>query len=114
MKKIVVLFLAAVMLLIGALNSEAGIWDAEYLNIPNYLGDDSTVYDRFSWDGRNHLAITWNNTMDTVSAIEMNPDGRPNIYYWGDIYDTVYPTKMYLYYSFDGYNWRYHGTYYYY
>jgi hypothetical protein len=109
MKKVMVLAVAAVVLLFGALNSESGVWGAYYPD-----GDDSAVYDRFSWDGWNHLAIKWNNYFDTASAIEMNPDGRPNVYYWGDIYDNVYPIKMYLYYSFNGYDWYYYGTYYYY
>lgn len=94
--------------------SKAGEWDAFYPNIPNYYGDDSTVYDRFSWDGWNHLAVTWNNTVETASAIQMDPNGVPNIYYWGDIYDNVYPVKMYLYYSYNGYTWYYAGVYYYY
>jgi|GEM_PF-1653065 len=114
MKKTMVLVAATVMLLFGALNADAGIWYAEYPNVPGYYGDDSTVLDRWSWGGRNHLAITWNNSVDTVSAIEMNPDGRPNIYYWGDIYYNVYPVRMYLYYSTNGYNWYYIGEYIYY
>lgn len=110
MRKVLVLAAAAVIILFGALNSEAGEWEAEY----PFYDDASTVVDRFSWDGWNHLALTWNNQNLTASAIEMNPDGMPNIYYWGDIYDTVYPVKMYLYFSYDGYNWYYYDTYYYY
>jgi len=95
-----------------ALTAEAGRWEAD---LP-YSPDDGTVYDRYSWDYLNHLAITWNDTAMTVSAVEMNPDGIPNIYYWGDIYSGSYPyaTNMYLYYSFDGYNWYYSGVYNYY
>lgn len=95
-----------------ALTAEAWTWNANYPWSP----DDGVVYDRFSWDGWNHLSITWNDTMLTVSAVQMNPDGIPNIYYWGDIYigSYGYSQTMYLYYSYNGWDWHYSGVYYYY
>ncbi|MEW6602029.1 MAG: hypothetical protein AB1499_13740 [Nitrospirota bacterium] len=112
MRKGMVVCIAVAILLVGALSAEAYTWYADY----PYSPDDGTVYDRYSWDGYNHLSVTWNDTVNTVSAVQMNPDGVPNLYYWGDIYSGGYgyAAYMYLYYSYDGYNWYYAGTYYYY
>ncbi len=114
MKKIALsLIVATLLTLCFALTSEAGVWDAFYLNVPGYAADDSRVTDRFSWyspfygSGYTHLAITWNNQMVTASGIEMDPNGVPLVYYWADIY----PSYYYLYYSFDGYNWYEYGNY---
>lgn len=95
-----------------ALTAEAGIWSASY----PYSPDDSTVYDKYDWDWWNHLVITWNDTAITASAVQIDPDGIPNLYYWADIYPGAYSyiTYMYLYSSYDGYNWYYEGLYEYY
>ncbi len=110
MKKRALAFITIALILIFAFDSEAWVWQANY----PYSPDASTVYDRFSWDGYNHLAITWNDTVYTVSAIQMDPNGIPNLYYWGDIYAYSYPVAMYLYYSYNGNSWYYAGVYYYY
>lgn len=110
MKKAVFFLTVLSVLSLGAYICEAGNWWAYYPNIYGYPGDDSRVVDRFSWDGYTHLAITWNNDVVTASAIEMDPDGIPLVYYWADIYDTYYD----LYYSYDGYYWYYYGHYVYY
>jgi hypothetical protein len=112
MKRLACVMVFVLLTFCFAFTSEAGVWSANY----PYSPDDGVVYDRYSWDWWNHLAITWNDTQITVSAIQMDPDGIPNVYYWGDIYSGSYPyaTYMYLYYSSDGYNWYYAGTYYYY
>lgn len=110
MKRLAFVMVFVLLTFCFAFTSEAGVWSANYINSP----DDSVVYDRYSWDWWNHLAITWNDTQITVSAIQMDPDGRPNLYYWGDIYAAGYPTYMYLYYSYNGYVWYGPITYVYY
>jgi len=93
--------LSVMVILLSALAIEAGEWWTDYPYSPDY----SQVVDRFSWDWYHHLAVTWNGTMATASAIEMDPDGIPVAYYWADVYPTYYD----LYYSFDGFNWYYYG-----
>lgn len=112
MKKILIVIGLLAVTFAFALTAEAGTW---YANYP-YSPDESLVYDRWSWDGWNHLAVTWNGTASTVSAILADPDGRTTLYYWGNIYSGYYPyaTYMYLYYSYNGYTWYYAGVYYYY
>lgn len=112
MKKILIVISLLAVMFAYALTAEAWTWYADYI----YSQDDSVVYDRYSWGGWNHLAVTWNDSVLTVSAIQMDPDGIPNLYYWGDIYSGYYPyaTTMYLYYSYNGSNWYYAGVYYYY
>lgn len=113
MKKILIVIGLLAVTFAFALTAEAWTWSANYPNSP----DDGVVYDRYSWDWWNHLAVTWNDTVYTVSAIQMDPDGIPNLYYWGNIYGSgyyPYATTMYLYYSYDGYYWYYAGVYYYY
>lgn len=107
MKKAVFFLTVLSVLSLGAYICEAGDWWAYYPNIYGYPGDDSRVVDRFSWDGNAHLAITWNNTTFTASAIEMDPDGRPRMYYWADVYPTYYD----LWYSRDGVTWYHYGSY---
>ena len=114
MKRLVlVTILAAAVMVLSPSAGDAGVWDAHYLNVPGYAGDYSRVTDRFSWGspfygvGYTHLAVTWNETVVTASGIEMNPDGRPLVYYWADVYSSFYD----LYYSFDGFYWYYYGHY---
>ena len=112
MKKILIVISLLAATFAFALTAEAWTWSASY----PYSPDDGVVYDRWSWGGYNHLSVTWNDTVNTVSAVQMNPDGVPNLYYWGDIYigSYGYSQTMYLYYSYDGYYWYYSGVYYYY
>lgn len=111
MKRIaLVTVLAVALMLFSAPAGEAGNWWATYPRITGYNADDSRVIDRFSWDGYNHLAITWNDTVVTASAIVMDPNGMPSVWYWADIYPTFYN----LYYSFNGITWTYWGQYIYY
>jgi hypothetical protein len=114
MKKIaLVTVLALGVMLFSALASEAGIWWGYYPGVPGYNNaDDSRVVDRFSWFSPfgffdTHLAQTFNNAMVTTSAVEMNPDGIPLVYYWADVYTSYYD----LYYSVDGVYFYHYGTY---
>jgi len=104
MKRIVLVLAVALMFCIGANMAEAYVWGTDYPN----TGDFTTIYDRFSWDGWNHLNLTKNAIRATASATEINPDGVPNVYYWADVYPTYYD----LYISYNGYNWFYYGFYY--
>lgn len=116
MKKILIVIGLLAVTFAYALTAEAWTWSSTYRSTGGYNPDNGKIYDSYSWGGYYHLTITWNNTVNTVSAVEQYPNGSPNIYYWGDIYigGYGYATYMYLYYSYNGYNWYYSGTYYYY
>ncbi|MEW6713659.1 MAG: hypothetical protein AB1306_01015 [Nitrospirota bacterium] len=103
MKRIVLVFAVALMLCMSANMAEAYVWGTDY----PYTGDFTTIYDRYSWDGYNHLNLTMNAGNATASATQISPDGIPGAYYWAD----YYPTYFDLYYSFDGYTWYYYGHY---
>ncbi|MBI5074814.1 MAG: hypothetical protein HZB62_06565 [Nitrospirae bacterium] len=104
MKRIVLVIAVALMLCISANMAEAYVWGTDY----PFTGDFSTIYDRYSWDGWNHLNLTMNSTRATASATQISPDGIPGVYYWADYYTTYYD----LYISYDGYNWYHYGSYY--
>ncbi len=103
MKKIVLVVAMALLLCVSANMAEAYVWGTDY----PFTNDFSTIYDRFSWDGYNHLNITFNTTTVTASGTQMDPDGVPNLYAWAD----YYPTYFDLYLSYDGYNWFHYGSY---
>lgn len=104
MKRLVLIIAVALMLCMSTSMAEAFIWGTDY----PLTGDFTTIYDRFSWDGVNHLNLTKNATRATASATELNANGVPRIYYWADYYPGYYD----LYISYDGYNWFYYGFYY--
>ncbi len=91
------------MLGLGAIKAEAAIWGTDYPS----TGDFTTIYDRFSWDGFNHLNLTMNWGNATASATQIDPDGVPDAYYWANYFPTYYD----LYFSYDGYNWYHYGAY---
>jgi hypothetical protein len=103
MKRIVLVVALALMLCISANMAEAYVWDITY----PYTSDFTTIYDRFSWDGYNHLNISYNHGNVTASATQMDPDGIPGLYAWAD----YYPTYFDLYISYDGYTWYHIGAY---
>jgi len=105
MKKALILAMALMVLFLNGLTVNAYEWWADY----PYSPDRSEVIDRFSWDGRNHVTITWNNSAYTASAVEMDPDGVPVVHWWAKVYSTYYD----LYYSYNGQDWYYYGYAYY-
>jgi len=97
---LVVLIILAVAMF-SAATSEAGIYVADY---PNY--DSQVIFDRYSWDGYNHLVMTFNNGSDTASATVLDPYGAPSddygfYYFWADFYGDYYD----FYGSLDGSYW---------
>lgn len=105
MKRLAIVMVFVLLTFCFAFTSEAGVWNANYPNSP----DDSTVYDRFSWDGYSHAIVTWNDSVYTASQVLMDPDGRPWLYYWADFY----AYGLDVWYSYDGYYWYYYGFLYY-
>jgi hypothetical protein len=101
MKKIVLVVAVALMLCISSSMVEAYIWGTDY----PFTDDATVIYDRYSWNGVNHVNLTTNYLKATASATEINPNGVPVGYYWADEYATYFDT----YYSANGYNWYYSG-----
>lgn len=109
MRKGVLIILALMVIaLFGTAVSEAGVYGAGYPN-----GDDMFIYSASSWDGWNHLVITYNNQDYSASATVLDPNGIPSddygyYYYWADFYTD----HMDFYGSNNGYNWYLLGSYY--
>jgi hypothetical protein len=103
MKKVIFLFILLAFAFTLTSTSYAGIWVSDFPYSPDY----SVTYDRYSWDGWNHTVVNYNDTAFTAVQIIMDPDGYPWLYYWGDF--DYWARVVYIYYSYDGYNWYYWG-----
>lgn len=110
MRKGILIILAVMAIgLIGTTISEAGYYDATYVN-----GDYLAILSSSSWDLYNHVVITFNNQDGTASATVLDPYGRPvpadfgYYYFWADFY----PGYFDFYGSIDGEHWIFLGSYY--
>ncbi len=104
MKRAIVLAVMVLMLSGLATSSFAGSWLGSFPD-----GNQWVSLDRYSWDYYDNAQLYFNNNNDTVAATILDYDGYPLYYYWFDMYSYYYDA----YYSTNGVNWYYLGSYYY-
>lgn len=80
---------------------------AQWWGYPPDTTYDLQTIDRFSFDGYSHVDIVWNNGRFNATATVLDPDGIPQGYYYADFFAADYD----FYYSADGVNWEFRGTY---
>jgi hypothetical protein len=80
---------------------------ADWWGLPPDDTYDVQTIDRYSFDGVNHAQIIWNNGRANATALVIDPNGVPLLYYYADYFATDYD----LYYSEDGENWQFVGVY---
>lgn len=99
----------AVVLIVGVSIGEAWGYDGVYPN-----GDKLVIFSSSSWDGWNHVVLTFNNQDYTASATVLDPYGNPvpadfgYYYFWADFYTDHFD----FYGSMNGENWVFLGSYY--
>ncbi len=103
MRLVVKLMIALAIVLLFALSAGAGDW---WGYPPDTTYDIQTI-DRYSYDGYHHVDIVWNNGRFNATAWVLDPNGIPLEYYYADYFATDFD----LYYSGDGANWTFLGTY---
>jgi len=103
MKSLYTLVIAVSLVLALAFSAGAADW----WTLPPDDTYDVQVIDRYSYDGINHAQVVWNNGRFNATALVVDPNGVPVFYYYADFFAEDFD----IYYSVDGVNWQFQGTY---